>query len=390
MASRRWTWRDRLNVWLAIVAIIIGVLSIGVTIWLSVVSDRTLRGIQDLADSIERRTTKIQRGIGDLNAFTCDSMPNPPPPEPSMMVRPSEPGLAALYDSAADAVSAHRNPQAETLLCRLIEASPGFAPAYLWLGVVRATLGESSGALRVLTMALSIDSTMAEAHSYRAALLNGRGSSLSALRDFKAAMKFSSDSITLAACYMNWGLSYMSAGQTDSALKYYWKAAAMNPRDEYVYSNLAIGYQHVDRQKAESLAGVAIELNPSDADAYALRGGIRLDMGRSAAAVKDFSRAIALDPGETEFWFNRSVAYDASGELNSAEADLMIVMCTDSTFAKAAANLGLVLARTGRPEEARRYFELAIRHGSRLPGHGAERVEMWLEELNETGRLSPQ
>jgi tetratricopeptide (TPR) repeat protein len=65
----------------------------------------------------------------------------------------------------------------------------------------------------------------------------------------------------------------------------------------------------------------AIELNPEDANAYFNRGGAYRDTGNYGQAVKDFTRAIELSPKDADAYDNRGIAYDLKGEYAQALKD---------------------------------------------------------------------
>jgi tetratricopeptide (TPR) repeat protein len=56
--------------------------------------------------------------------------------------------------------------------------------------------------------------------------------------------------------------------------------------------------------------------------AYANRGSAKDDSGRTDQAVKDFNRALELDPDHAEAYYNRSFAYEKKGLIPLAVADM--------------------------------------------------------------------
>ncbi|MEZ0227715.1 MAG: tetratricopeptide repeat protein, partial [Planctomycetota bacterium] len=68
-------------------------------------------------------------------------------------------------------------------------------------------------------------------------------------------------------------------------------------------------------------ANRAIELDPKNALAWALRGCCRSNRGDQPSAIADFDQAIALDPKADQAWVNRGIARAKAGEARGALAD---------------------------------------------------------------------
>lgn len=60
--------------------------------------------------------------------------------------------------------------------------------------------------------------------------------------------------------------------------------------------NRASALTEIDRKAAIADYTRVIELQPKNADAYALRGTIHLSLGRKADALADLQKAVQLDP----------------------------------------------------------------------------------------------
>jgi tetratricopeptide (TPR) repeat protein len=100
--------------------------------------------------------------------------------------------------------------------------------------------------------------------------------------------------------------------------------AAAGGKEDILAGNRAA--QAGDYAKAVELYTKAIESGGlSDhnlAVAYANRGSAKDDGGRTDQAIKDFNRALELDPGYAEAYYNRSFAYEKKGLLPLAVADM--------------------------------------------------------------------
>ena len=88
------------------------------------------------------------------------------------------------------------------------------------------------------------------------------------------------------------------------------------------YSNRGLAYHHKGQDDmAVKDFNKAIALNPNNAQAYSNRGVIFYDNLEYKKAIEDFSKAIASDPNDPLAYFNRGVAYAKKGDTEKAQAD---------------------------------------------------------------------
>jgi type IV pilus assembly protein PilF len=82
--------------------------------------------------------------------------------------------------------------------------------------------------------------------------------------------------------------------------------------------------------------------------------------GRPQEALKNYDEALRYDPGLAEAHLGRGVVLELGfGKLDEAEAEYRQAILLKPTFADAHNNLGQLLARTGRLEEAVKEFDAA-------------------------------
>jgi tetratricopeptide (TPR) repeat protein len=65
----------------------------------------------------------------------------------------------------------------------------------------------------------------------------------------------------------------------------------------------------------------ALSLDPNDVDAYYNRGNIFFDLGDTGRAIEDYSAAIRLQPEHDFAYFNRGNCYLRQGRVEQAAAD---------------------------------------------------------------------
>ncbi|GHS87418.1 hypothetical protein FACS189487_03520 [Campylobacterota bacterium] len=90
-----------------------------------------------------------------------------------------------------------------------------------------------------------------------------------------------------------------------------------------------------DLQEAVRHLTRALEQNPSNADAYLLRGNSYKALGDRTNAIADFTQAIKFDPHNVESYFNRGVLYAEIGDHPKAIADYTRVIKIDPNFPEA-------------------------------------------------------
>jgi tetratricopeptide (TPR) repeat protein len=66
----------------------------------------------------------------------------------------------------------------------------------------------------------------------------------------------------------------------------------------------------------------AIKLNPDDAEAYNNRGAAYADLNQYEQAIEDYDKAIKLNPDDAEAYGNRGIAYSKIGRYEESARDL--------------------------------------------------------------------
>lgn len=117
-----------------------------------------------------------------------------------------------------------------------------------------------------------------------------------------------------------------------------------------------------DRERAIKAAAAAVTLFDSDkkkqAAAWVLRGQLREE---AAERLKDFDRAIELDPSNPEAWQARALTYAEEGELDKAVADFNKLLQDNKDNVTAHLALGEVLTNLEKYDEALKHIEQAIK-----------------------------
>jgi TolB-like protein/Flp pilus assembly protein TadD len=178
------------------------------------------------------------------------------------------------------------------------------------------------------------------------------------------------------------------------------QAITADPRYALAYSGLADTYmllssryygrltpaQAVD--KALPLAGKALELDPSLAEAHASQGLILLNRGEPAEAEQALERAMSLNRGYTMAHVWHGLALTAQGRYREAAEHNLEAFRLDPLSPIVNTNVGFDAWRFGDAEEAAARFKAAmeIDPSFAVPYSGASKVAAWRGDLGEALR----
>ena len=104
----------------------------------------------------------------------------------------------------------------------------------------------------------------------------------------------------------------------------------------------------------------AIDLNPDLAEAYKNRGNAYGAKGDHDRAIQDYDKAIVLKPDYATTYYNRGVAYGAKGDHDHAIQDYDKAIGLKSDYAEAYNNRGVVYAEKGDFARAIQDYDKAI------------------------------
>lgn len=137
-------------------------------------------------------------------------------------------------------------------------------------------------------------------------------------------------------------LGKISAAKHDPlAEQYYATAISLRPRSVEAWYNKGM-YHQENGQDSLALGCYEhiMDVDPKNALAWYNSGFIRMEHLHDLAGAKhDFSKAIELEPGYADAWYNRGLAEERSNELDSAAANYQIVISMRPNYAPAAAAL---------------------------------------------------
>jgi len=132
----------------------------------------------------------------------------------------------------------------------------------------------------------------------------------------------------------------------------YWQYVNVGLRPEATYDEYL--------RKAESCATKIFALNPESAKGYALRGSIRNNRGDPAGSMRDFKRALALDPNDAEslLWLGYDCA--AAGQIPVALAFIDRLLQVDPLTSINLVMRGMVSMFDGRYDDALSWSQRSV------------------------------
>lgn len=157
------------------------------------------------------------------------------------------------------------------------------------------------------------------------------------------------------------GLAKHRAGDAAGALADYRAVLAQAPAHPDALNLGAQALRAIGRlDEALDFAARACAALPGNSAFHANRAAILLDTKSFDAARAASAQAIAADAAHAPGWINRAVAHAALGDDASAESDYRSALALAPGSAEARNNLGNLLQRQGRIDEALREYEAAI------------------------------
>jgi tetratricopeptide (TPR) repeat protein len=222
-----------------------------------------------------------------------------------------------------------------------------------------------------------------------------RGNAWNDLKEYAKAVADQSEAIQLdpnnGAYYNNRGSAYDGMNENEKALADYNKALALGGTVGRYYNRARLFYKLNNRPKAIADLEKAFELEPGNqrvittlanlrntgaqaaaapdpsaaagktAKKWKAEGDTFYDDENYAEAVRCYSEAVKLDPGEAFYYYHRGISYDALGEIEKALEDCNKAVEFDPENAVYYNQRGLVYKRCNENEKALADYTEAIR-----------------------------
>lgn len=136
------------------------------------------------------------------------------------------------------------------------------------------------------------------------------------------ARRSGADAAARAAVFAEAGHAWTLAGEPDRAFAAATMALTLSPDDPALLLDRALALGATGRY-AEAVEDLdrAVALEPSRAEAWALRGAAKRQLGRTDEAERDVARALSLAPGNTDALLERAALRRTKGDVRGARAD---------------------------------------------------------------------
>jgi cellulose synthase operon protein C len=302
----------------------------------------------------------------------------------------ADPAAAAVLAQLASARGQYAEARA------LLQSVAGHQPdsdAALELAIVDLTIGKSAEAKPLLDHLSEPGNAPDPSRLLRAARathLLGRRRDANAL--YREAERAGADPILVES---SWGQLFLDTYDTAEAVKSFKRALDADPVWAPAHLGLARALTDDDPPAAAAEAAKAVEIDPNLADAHVFLASLQLDAGRRTEAHDELQKALATNPSQLEAHalvasmaflqddkagFEREVAatlainptysdvYRIAGEQAASNyrfADAVALtgkaLALNPGDAKASADLGMHLLRTGNEPAARRALDAAFR-----------------------------
>ncbi|MBM4361662.1 MAG: tetratricopeptide repeat protein [Deltaproteobacteria bacterium] len=121
---------------------------------------------------------------------------------------------------------------------------------------------------------------------------------------------------------------------------------------EVLFDGAVAAHESGDLASAERLYRRVIAIDGEDAVALELLGAVLRDLGRIAESLAMLDRSLLLDGSSPTAWLHRGETRLRAGDADGAESDLRRCLSFESTRRDAALRLAIMVAESGRPDEA--------------------------------------
>jgi tetratricopeptide (TPR) repeat protein len=260
-----------------------------------------------------------------------------------------------------------------------IRLTPKYSAAYNNRGLTYYDKGEYDLAIADFNEAIKLDPKDADVYNNRGNAYGKKGEYDLAIADFNESIK---NNPKLIQAYNNRGNAFDAKREFDYAIADYNTALNLNPNFTEVFFNRGSTYAS---KKEYDLAIMdytkAIALDPMFAQAYYNRIDIYLMKNEIDFALVDFNKLIEIYPKNADIFYERGGAYYNKHEYDLAIADLVKAINLDPTHAQAMAMLGMLFHKKGIKNEAKHWFNEALKHKDKLADWQENQLQQWLKEV---------
>jgi tetratricopeptide (TPR) repeat protein len=266
--------------------------------------------------------------------------------------------ISALFNQAVALHQAGRVRDAEPLYRAVLAAQPSHFEGLRLLGFLHYQHGEHAETVRLVDLALAVNSNVPELHNLRGAALKELNRPQEALVSYGHAIALDPN---YADAHYNRGNVLKEQRCFAEALAAYDRAIALRPDHVETLNNRGTALRALKRfpEALESFDRV-IALDSANALAHYNRGNVLDAMKRFEEAIASYDQAVALCGDDPRAWNNRGNSLSALGRFEEALAsyDRAIMLLPD--YADAFTNRANALMNLKRLDEALASYDRAI------------------------------
>jgi len=240
-------------------------------------------------------------------------------------------GMRSNYGALLNAVGRHQD--AVDVALSVIADYPDFYHPHLTVANAYRSLGRIDEAMDAYAQIAIVNSSKVIGIVERANILwTYMGDRESAIAEYEHALELESDRDLV---YVNWGVKYDFAGEDQRAKDLYLMALEANPTNADAYYNLGTLNHHVDVEQAKEYYQRAIEFKPRYHQAYLNLGNLLRDQQFYAEAMAMYDLALASFP---EFWlayYQKGLTQELVGGHELAIAEFDSTLAINPTYVPA-------------------------------------------------------
>jgi Tfp pilus assembly protein PilF len=164
-----------------------------------------------------------------------------------------------------------------------------------------------------------------------------------------------------AQAYCSLGYADIVEGEFDQAIVKYSLAIDLDPSIAEAYNHRGIAYRNTAKYDlAIEDFSTALQLDPLNAAAHSNRGLAYFNIGKNDLALEDFSQALQIDPNQENAYFNRANLFASGGSYAKAVCEYDLAIENDPLFSDAYNNRGVCYLELGDQARAIKDFDAAI------------------------------
>jgi tetratricopeptide (TPR) repeat protein len=189
--------------------------------------------------------------------------------------------------------------------------------------------------------------------------------------DYRRAIAYLSEAVKKnqgsAKLWRNLGSAYALAQDYDNAILCYQRALKRNPHDIKTHYNLSLIHNFKgtpeELKMAEVSAKEGLKEDPNHGPLHSSLGNIYADESKDDEALKEYQRALEINPKDPITRFNKGALHFKRREIKEAENEYYQTLKIDPKDAEAAQNLAAIYILQDRLEEAERDRQNKLEQG---------------------------